>query len=858
MQVQSEEESGRTNAQRDFAVEPYEPAEDKLGRKKFTRHVANYITNWDKDESLVVAVYGGWGEGKTFLKDRVLEEIYGEEKLRDSDETIPVVQYNPWRWSGQNELYGSFFQTLEERFRDLGKKEGKSAPEWESLADDANAAAASRGFAFGATRDLGTILGVILAVATFFGIPQLPDTFTGVPFLFPRGWVSDEIIKYLVLDTPWSLVAVKWWLGFLALVAFVVWFWKFGKYRYFLAKANQEQRSLGEVRGSIQKTLRKLHEKGESVLIVIDDIDRLTADQIRMMMQLVKANANFVGVKYLLLFERQVVEESLHDPENGIDGSDFLQKIVRRGFDLPAIPTSRLVNHFDERLQEELGQELAGRVRGILSGIVFRRLLNDHLLHYLNTIRDVDRLLGTLPLHLKLYDSGGDRLDVYIPDLVCIEVLRIFEPDLFREIQKFRSELTIATSYFPDHSGNDKARLKDVQKSLLETVAQEDKPTVKGLLHELFPLLEWAERETEGAPWSKPVQEWLAQNRITHRRNFDRYFERALREGDVSQGMVDDLLYPDDVSVIELAETWRQLIARDRGSGVEDALYKLLDRTNEVSDPETFLEALFEVADDFPSKSQDSLTPSPHVLAADIVRRVLKQTTDDRVTREELLNSVIGSTNSPCFSCRVIEEIAEVEGRRRDDSEAPVKYSKSAIQEGKKRCIIKIKEFGDKNLLDNDNLMYLLIRWYRWVDEQEPKDWLREVMNRDDENVFRVLRGFRRGSEPAERGAIHAQHDVPLGHAIAVEWLDEFDVLDSVHDLLDDLDEEEVDDNEKELTKMFNIALEIYRGKTDDIQVKESQVEEDQNDNDEIQNEDRESEADNNRNSNQNGGDETS
>lgn len=805
------EDTEDTDEQRDFAVEPYKPAKDSLGREKFTRHIANYIKNWDEGESLVVAIYGGWGEGKTFLKDRVLEEIYGQERLQDPGEAIPVVQYNPWRWSGQDELYEGFFQTLEDRFRDLGEKGGRSASEWKRLADDANAAAASRGFPLSATGELGAILRTLLAVVAFWGIPQIPDTFSGIPFLLPREWLPDSVVGRLVIDPPCSLVEIKWVLGLAMSVIVIYWLKKFRDYKYFTAKADQAQRGLGEVRDSIQKTLRELNERGESILIVIDDIDRLTAKQIRMTMQLVKANAGFVGVKYLLLFERQLVEKSLDDnADNGIKGRDFLQKIIRRGFDLPSMPTSKLLDHFYDRLQKGLGSQLAARVRGILTGAGFRQLLTDYILNYLNTIRDVDRLLGTLPLHLKLYDSGGDRLDVHVSDLFCIEVLRVFEPDLFRKIQQFDNELTVSEDHFPGSEGRHKTRLKEVQKSLLETVDPDDRPAAKGLLHELFPLLEWSDRAPESSGWSHPVQEWRAQNRVAHPRNFNRYFERALSEDDVSQGVIDNLLYADADSDQKIIETWRTLCARAQGAGVVDALYKLLDRTDEIGNHEVFLHSLFEVANDFPSKVSKSFRLGPRRLAVGLVRRVLEQEIDSRDAREELLNRTLKSTSSVLFSCQVVEEIMDIEEGRRGDSGFAQTYSDDGIEKAKGHCVAKIESDASDDLLSNENLFYLLVRWSRWKNEQEPKKWLKQVLSQDPPPVFKVLRGFLRPAEAEERKYIFRNLDLYSPHTIDVEWMDKLGVLERMQELMSSEDEDKFEEEEERLANLFDAATHRY------------------------------------------------
>jgi Mor family transcriptional regulator len=265
---------------------------------------------------------------------------------------------------------------------------------------------------------------------------------------------------------------------------------------------------------------------------------------------------------------------------------------------------------------------------------------------------------------------------------------------------------------------------------------------------------------------------------------------------------------------------------------VEDALYKLADRTDEISDPEAFLVALFSVADNFPSKSQDSLLASPRALAVEIARRVLEQETDERQTREELLSSVLESTNSLLFSCRLVEEIDEVEKQRRGDTEDVATYSDEVIEKCQAQCVAKIEDAAADGLLHNESLLYLLVKWYRWGDEQKPKNWLRGVLDRDDENVFRVLRGFRRGSKPEERQTMYERYANSSSYAIAVEWLDRFGVLEIVRQLVTELEDDEISDEKESLIQAFSTVVEIYQDRVDNAPVEADQDKANQNGND--------------------------
>ena len=70
--------------------------------------------------------------------------------------------------------------------------------------------------------------------------------------------------------------------------------------------------------------------------MVIDDIDRLTFEEIRLLFRLVKANADFPRFIYLLLFQKNNAIKAL-DPVCDNQGAEYLEKIVQVGYDVPEI-----------------------------------------------------------------------------------------------------------------------------------------------------------------------------------------------------------------------------------------------------------------------------------------------------------------------------------------------------------------------------------------------------------------------------------------------------------------------------------------------------------------------------------------
>jgi predicted KAP-like P-loop ATPase len=87
---------------------PIETAsQDSLGRSSLAFLLAQKISEWRGRESLVIALYGPWGSGKSSVKNLILEKLR-EEKYKPFD----PIEFNPWLPSGVEKITESFFYEI--------------------------------------------------------------------------------------------------------------------------------------------------------------------------------------------------------------------------------------------------------------------------------------------------------------------------------------------------------------------------------------------------------------------------------------------------------------------------------------------------------------------------------------------------------------------------------------------------------------------------------------------------------------------------------------------------------------------------------------------------------------------------
>lgn len=78
--------------------------EDKFQRYPFAKRIAETIINRKETDSLVIGIYGSWGEGKTSVLNFIETEL-----KKDGIITVP---FNPWRYEDEIKLLTTFFKTL--------------------------------------------------------------------------------------------------------------------------------------------------------------------------------------------------------------------------------------------------------------------------------------------------------------------------------------------------------------------------------------------------------------------------------------------------------------------------------------------------------------------------------------------------------------------------------------------------------------------------------------------------------------------------------------------------------------------------------------------------------------------------
>lgn len=409
-----------------------EATDDKLGRNDSAVRFARQVLTLDATRGLVVGVLGPWGSGKTSFLNLAKSELLRLE--------THVIDFNPWMFSGAEQLVDAFFGEISEELklrRGLGEI-GESLEEYGNL---------------------------------FSGLTSIP---------LVGSWIEGGT-------------------GALKLAGGSLRKWKGG---------SQGRRS---------KVTKALQALSHPLVIVLDDIDRLSSGEIRDVFRLVRLTASFPNVVYLLAFDRERVERALG--EDGIPGRAYLEKILQIATDLPLISDHVLDAQVFASLDQALSAvENVGRIDSDTWPDLYAEVVRPLIV----TMRDVRRY--ALAARGTVADLAGQ---IALADVLALEAVRTFLPDLFSQLHRSMNALTSTASSFSSARFEDSSLKKDIEALLASAGSRGE--VARAVVTRLFPAAIRHIRNTQyGEQWKA---RWLRDRRVAHEDVLSLYLERVAGEG---------------------------------------------------------------------------------------------------------------------------------------------------------------------------------------------------------------------------------------------------------------------------------------------------------------------------------------
>lgn len=614
-----------------------DPKGDLFGHAPFAKSLADSICRYPGSDGLVLAVYGPWGSGKSTVLGYVSHYLEQQPEGRRP----AVVTFNPWWFSGQENLARAFLGLLQavlptksEKFKKLGDLLGDFAEGIGGLID-------LSGMTGGALSKLGKLIGMVT--------------------------------KRKPKDVP-------------------------------------------ALKSEISKILR---EAGKRILVVIDDIDRLTPEETRQLFTVIKALADFPNVVYLLAFDRDVAAQAI-EQQSGLPGERYLEKIIQVPFELPPVDRVALRAALFRRLDQVLGDTSDG----LFDQSYWTNVFFDGIDPLIQVPRDVVRFANTLSVTYPAV-----RGEVNPVDFIALEAIRVFLPDLY-DVVRTNPERFSGHSRDDRYEG-DRNAAQAFHQQWVNEIPEPLRASTQALLERIFPKIG---RMGYGADW---LAEWRRNLRACHPDVFPIYFRLTVPPGAVRRNEMMMLLGL-AASPTDFGNALVHAKAERRPDGLSKAralLERLMDHVEkDIPDANIpmVIQALFDVGDALidPAEERGMFDFGNVSRASRLVYHLLKRLPINR--RADVLETAIRAGSAVAVQSWFLQALDEEVTKAKDPNEATL-LTADEVTRLKAVWLDRVRALsGETGFVDRPELPRLLATWKRWTDGTEVRAWCGRLTSSDD------------------------------------------------------------------------------------------------------------------------------
>ncbi len=637
------------------------PSDDILSRTNFASNLGKSLIDWSDDASIVIGLYGKWGSGKSSIINLACNTIIELEKKRRVKKKAIVVYFNPWNFSEQEKLVTTFLHELAKSINHYDQSE-----------------------------DAKRVGKELIAYSKLF-----TETLA-IP------------IELAVSATPYGPL----------LLSFVKLIGKVFKNTGETTKAWGElkEKTVEQFKESLSEKIRKLSRK---IIVVIDDIDRLNNKEARQIFQLVKQNANFPSVIYILPFDRTKVAKILD--EDSFPGKDYLEKIVQIPFDVPAVEQVRL----DRFLFEKIDKLIKPFPQSIWDDKHWGNIYYSGLQKFFSSIRQIKRFINSLEFNFSHIPDEVNPID-----FMALEALRIFTPDVYEAIWRNKKVFTELSSGYSS-SGRDETARKEKIKKIIDLASDDYKEPVKEVLERLFPQIE----SGYGSDW---IEEWNKKRRVCSEERFDRYFLMEVPENEVTQKEINNIVKKSDSAAL----VEKEILKLQKENKAKNFLEKLVMYKDDVPEKNifSFVLGVFNAAEKLPNDRKAMAILDTHSWGVRVGYHLFKriQSSKDRL---KYLLELIKKTES----LEVLSNFVSIEIRREDkkeNSDHTYLIDETDIPKVRAAMLNKIKAHAHSKLLQKvSNLAYMLYFWENLSNKDEVKKYVEDYI-KTDHGLIGFIKGF--------------------------------------------------------------------------------------------------------------------
>jgi predicted KAP-like P-loop ATPase len=480
--------------------------------------------------------------------------------------------------------------------------------------------------------------------------------------------------------------------------------------------------TLEESKKRVEEALIKANIK---IVVFIDDIDRLDKDELHAIFRLVKLNADFSNIVYVLAFDEKMVASAISQRFGNGEveaGESFLEKIIQVPLKIPVAQPTALKN-FTLKLVEEILNSKEVEV----SDNELSRFVNEftnNILVALDTPRLAVRYSNSISFSLPLLNG-----EINVVDLLIIEALKIFYPTFYHFIKDNPKYFIDTYSEKDKQNEGKKEAVKEAFERLTANFSPTGKQAIKNLLIELFPLLKEAFLNYSMSGF---YIEWYQQKKICSPFYFNRYFTYSVIKGEISDIEFDKFLA--NVEVAEHETLIHQMRSFCQSTTAETFLRKLRMWDNDLPHKKSIIiaEALVKISDEFKGGASFGLFTVERNLCGYL--KGVAQKFDDSEKKMQFVLGLIEESQSYSFAYELFFWL------KPNGSDTDALFTEQFILVGKKLLARGLSEAGDTPLFEKfPDSVHKVFAFWKSEDIEAFNKYLIDVFNKTPSSIYNLV-----------------------------------------------------------------------------------------------------------------------
>lgn len=652
--------------------------DDKLNRTEFAKTFGNAINSYKNEDCLVIGLMGEWGSGKTSLINLCLKQI--EDKI--------IIHFNPWIFSEENNLIWKFFNALIQSLDEIDLNKEYENSEENNAQNNSFYKKLNEINIIKKYNNKKTINKLKNKLKKFFN-----KSITSANLSYSDG------LRQISVGGSFS---PNW-----------------------EDEINEEE--LFDLKKSINEDLNELSTK---IIVIIDNIDRLSDSEVKQIFKLVKSIADFKNLIYILSFDRNMVIKSLeniqiYSPEK------YLEKIIQIPIQMPKVEELSLYSYFEWELAKiHISDQFS--ITFDENG-EFIEILNN-LTYFINNLRDVKRFINTLKFFSNILEG-----ELNTNDYLLIIALQIFENKIYHNIKNNKD---FFTSLKENYSSEDKNEDKKLLDELLKDKEQLNDKELYSIISKLFPKFNFLVKKIQ--PSTDYNNQWKKESRICDSETFEKYFSLTIPKNEISKRDLMSIIKSEDSKFL-----YDKILELNKNGKTKQFLSDVINNIGEIPSENIplMIETLLNIGDLLTIQEQSFLHIDVGIYISRIIDDLLFRY-ETQEQRYEILKEIIPKLDKSIHTLTHVIGIEDQSHGKYGFAEKPRTsedlqlINDMQLDNLEKLTAEKIKEWANSGKLINcSNLNEILYDWSLWENINIVKEFVEENL-KDDQNIIKLIQGF--------------------------------------------------------------------------------------------------------------------